>query len=79
MNREGIQPQHLTEFIKLVEDAPQITLEGVMSHFANADEPDSSFNTLQIENFKHMYATIETLVSTTTLEKIVYRHIANSA
>jgi len=48
-----------------------------MSHFANADEIDSSFNEKQIETFKSMFATIEKTVR--NLNDIKYRHIANSA
>ena len=77
MNREGIQEADLHDFLELLGTAKQITLEGVMSHFANADEIDSSFDHLQIENFKKMYQTIVSSVKNP--EHIRYRHISNSA
>jgi alanine racemase len=48
-----------------------------MSHFANADEIDSSFNKKQIETFKSLYAIIEKTINNP--DAVKYRHIANSA
>lgn len=77
MNREWIQEQALSEFIALLNKSKNITLEWVMSHFANADEIDSSFNEKQIICFKKMYQNIETHYI--KKHHIIYRHIANSA
>ncbi len=73
MNREGIQSWDLSEFLTLIQWS-NIRIEWVLSHFANADELDHSFCTIQIEQYKKMY------------EKImlawfdpVYRHIWNTA
>lgn len=74
MNREGIQKNELDEFLTLLQSAPWISVEGIMSHFADADNPDPTATQLQIENFKIMH------------EKILeygfesqYRHISASA
>ncbi len=77
MNREWIQESEHETFLTLLNSSENITLEWVMSHFANADEIDSSFNEKQIETFKSMFATIEKTVR--NLNDIKYRHIANSA
>ncbi len=74
MNREGIQIDELDEFLTLLQWAPRVTVEGIMSHFAGADEIDPTSMQLQVENFKRMH------------EKILnygfesqYRHISGSA
>ncbi len=74
MNREGIQKNELDEFLTLLQAAPRVSVEGIMSHFADADNPDPTGMQLQIENFKVMH------------EKIIeygfesqYRHISASA
>lgn len=76
MNREWIQEAQLIPFLDLLQTAKSITLEWVMSHFANADEVDSSFDIMQIEKFKHMYARIQQYTSASSIH---YRHINNSA
>ena len=74
MNREGVQMHELDDFMSVLKAAPQIELEGIMSHFACADSIDNAGMELQIENFKRMH------------EKILeygfeskYRHISASA
>lgn len=74
MNREGIQIHELDEFLEKLQAAPWITVEGIMSHFADADNPDPASMQLQVENFKRMH------------EKILeygfesdYRHISASS
>lgn len=47
-----------------------------MSHFANADEIDSSFDLQQIERFKQMYTRIQQYPCSSSIH---YRHISNSA
>jgi len=47
-----------------------------MSHFANADEVDSSFDLQQTEKFKHLYMLIKQYSCAHSLH---YRHINNSA
>lgn len=74
MNREGIQENELDDFLTLLQSAPWIALEWIMSHFADADNTDPTTLQLQVENFKRMH------------EKILeygfeseYRHISASA
>ena len=42
MNREGIQMHELDEFLTLLQSAPHIEVEGIMSHFACADSTDNT-------------------------------------
>lgn len=78
MNREGIQLHELWACMDLLHSSPNITLEWVMSHFANADEIDSSFDLHQIEEFKKMYSSIVHHPAC-SWKTIPYRHISNSA
>lgn len=59
MNREGIQFDELGRALELLKHQNILTLDGVMSHFANADELDHSFCKTQVSQFKRMYAFIE--------------------
>ena len=47
--------QDLPDVIKSLKNAPHITLEGVMSHLACADEIDQSSTLSQISRFKVMH------------------------
>lgn len=73
MNREGIQVQELWGFLDSLKWS-KIALEWVMSHFANADELDSSFCEIQVEKFKEMYDLIVQYWFSPQ-----YKHIQNSA
>lgn len=74
MNREGLQLHEMDEFLKLLQDAPWVTVEWVMSHFASADDVDPTVTHLQIENFKRMYEKIKEAGFDAQ-----YRHISASA
>lgn len=52
MNREGIPSEQLPIYLKQLERLPNIKVEGVMSHFASADEKSSPSNKEQIKNFQ---------------------------
>lgn len=51
MGREGITLEELPEFIRLIKEMSGIKVEGLMSHFASADETDFPQTNLQIANF----------------------------
>lgn len=48
MHRQGILPEQINDTIKIIKALRFINLEGVCSHFADADNPDDSFTKLQI-------------------------------
>lgn len=58
MNREGIQFLMLDNVLETLKKYPQITVEGVMSHFHSADAVNSAGMQEQIAKFKEMYYTI---------------------
>jgi alanine racemase len=48
MHRQGILPEEIIEAIELIKKNPNIVLEGICSHFSDADSPDTSFTEKQI-------------------------------
>ena len=77
MGRLGIQYSEAPAFLLELKKLPNIALEGVMSHFASADELDESgqhFTRLQTERFAWVLAEIRK-----TGFAPRYVHIANSA
>lgn len=51
MNRYGVRWTEAAMLAAQIATTPAITLEGVLSHFAQSDEPDKSFAMLQLERF----------------------------
>lgn len=49
MRRQGILPEEISETIKIINQNPKIELEGICSHFADADGEDFDFTNNQIE------------------------------
>ncbi len=56
MHRQGIQPKQLGSMLSLIKRYPKLKLEGVMSHLANGDSLDNSFNLRQTEIFDAVVA-----------------------
>ncbi|MFA6459430.1 MAG: alanine racemase [Candidatus Paceibacterota bacterium] len=48
MRRQGILHTEINEAIKLIKDNPNINIEGIFSHFSDADNPDTTFTQNQI-------------------------------
>ncbi len=52
MNRLGLQPDELDEYLDTLKQFPSLKLEGIMSHLADADnEIDNRFTLQQVETF----------------------------
>ncbi|MFA6536754.1 MAG: alanine racemase [Candidatus Paceibacterota bacterium] len=51
MNRQGVRAEELAESVKLIKANPRIELEGLMSHFSSASNPEQSFAKSQIEKW----------------------------
>ena len=59
MNRLGLQPAELAEYLKVLKHYPKLQLEGVMTHLADADDyRDDSFTHHQQEAFDQQVAAI---------------------
>lgn len=75
MNRQGFQLKALKYALEKIKTFPNIILEGVCSHLADADNPiDYSFTQYQIKNLDIAISLIESYKF-----KLKYKHIANSA
>jgi len=74
MNRQGLSPTKARAFAGLLADYPEIAVEGIYSHFADADSPAPTFTNLQMERFT---AALAEFMQAGIVPK--YRHIANSA
>lgn len=55
MNREGIQEDGLDSFLKELQSHPNLVVEGVLSHFFDADAMSDHTIEEQIQRFKRMY------------------------
>lgn len=74
MGRLGVPADRFHEFLKAFKTLPGIVLEGLLSHFAVADEADKSYSEIQVRNFRQALETAAGM----GLE-IPYAHISNSA
>src|SRR3989338_5281392 len=74
-NRQGLLPEAALELCKLIQQYPQLELEGISSHFANIeDNTDHSFALEQLQRFKQA---LELLAQQGIYPKI--RHMGASA
>ncbi len=50
LNRQGIKPEEIDDFLKMVREYPQLEVEGVCSHLASADDEKENDYTQMQEN-----------------------------
>jgi alanine racemase len=74
MGRLGLRGDHVIEDITAISDMPGIEIEGLLSHFSEADLADRSYAHLQLERFNAIQKTLSGI-----LKKEVFAHFANSA
>lgn len=70
MGRVGIAPSEAIAFITKVSSLPGLSLEGVFTHFAKAEDPEDTFTKEQFEKFRQIIA---------RLPQVSLKHSANSA
>lgn len=74
MSRVGVDPDDVLTMVNLISQNPYLQLEGVFSHFSDADGTDDTYSRLQMDRFKKV---------TISLKRHHYNvaiyHIANSA
>jgi len=51
MNRLGVQVGHLDAFLDLMDGLEHITIDGVMTHLAEAEDPNGAFTEAQLSSF----------------------------
>ncbi len=58
MRRVGVEPSDAGMLVRHIVEAPNVTMAGLCTHFAVADEPDNAFSATQIERFDAVCATL---------------------
>ncbi len=74
MARLGVFPEDMPSFLKMISKKTNLRIEGLFSHFAEADMPASAFTKKQLKRFKAVVALAQSLGFS-----IKYLHMANSA
>ncbi|MFC1771345.1 alanine racemase [Candidatus Margulisiibacteriota bacterium] len=74
MNRLGCGVERGLAFVKEIMELRNLYVEGIFTHFANAENPDSDYNTLQLEQFMSLLELLEE-----NHIRIPIKHAANSA
>jgi alanine racemase len=74
MGRIGVAPEDALPFITAAAGLPGIEVEGLMTHFADADLRDKHFAAVQLDRFESLLRSLEE-----TGVRIPLRHAANSA
>ena len=71
MNRLGVQPEKVNSFLLELEKMDNIELEGIFTHYANADAREDTYSRQQFNKFIDVLSNLP--------YKIPIKHIANSA
>ncbi len=74
MNRVGLTPEHTVSFIRKLRELPGLEVEGIFTHFADADNPESDYTDYQLRRFQYL---LEELISDGICPPV--KHAANSA
>jgi alanine racemase len=74
MGRIGVLPAEVTAFAARLARTPEVEVEGLISHFANADLADAELTQEQVRRFKEALAALRAAGISPK-----YRHLANSA
>jgi len=74
MGRLGIAIGELLDFARRIAALPNVRIDGLMTHFAEADSADSNFTHGQVSEFSRSIEILKTANVTPT-----FRHLANSA
>jgi len=70
MNRLGIYPEDLNDFMSSIKNLPGLEINGFISHFAVSDQPHNDYTKKQIQNFQ------DAIIPYTSNNMV--NHIANS-
>ncbi|MBN2101042.1 alanine racemase [Candidatus Dojkabacteria bacterium] len=74
MNRQGIENKDIPHFIKEINKAQNLELEGVLSHLADADSTDNSYTQKQLEYYRKAHKIVEEMSG-----EIRHSHLSASA
>jgi alanine racemase len=59
MNRLGLPLEEVADFVRALHNFPTIKVEGIFTHFAEADQPEQDFAQVQLARFSAVLATLE--------------------
>ncbi|MBN2875867.1 MAG: alanine racemase [Spirochaetales bacterium] len=83
MGRLGVSPSEAAEVALAIAAMPAARLEGLWSHFADADSVDESFAALQLERYREVLKSLDSAADTHAglrgIVRHMARHMANSA
>ncbi|HMQ53446.1 MAG TPA: alanine racemase [Anaerolineae bacterium] len=74
MGRLGLLPEEVADFARALHDHPRLTVEGIFSHLATADEADSAYSQRQFQIFQAAVQAVEA-----SGYEVPMKHLANSA
>lgn len=74
MSRLGVPHKQAVEFVKKIRTLDNLHIEGIFSHLATADKPDSAYTQTQIDRFAEILNNLENEGI-----NIEIKHLANSA
>jgi alanine racemase len=74
MNRLGLPVNDVPDFMGYLKQYPSLEVEGIFTHFACADDPDSDYTQKQLSSFRKLLSKLESSGSRFSL-----KHAANSA
>jgi alanine racemase len=77
LNRLGFEPQELADALERFLRLPELTIGGIFSHLASAEELDSPYTMHQVRTFEHALARVKPLLDRAGIAPL--RHIAASA
>lgn len=73
MNRQGLKQDQINQAIKIIKENRNLKLEGLISHFADADNTDQNFTDRQISIWNKVVENLQKYFS------IKYIHISNTS
>lgn len=74
MNRQGLYPHELQDFLKIAKKYKKISIVGICTHLADADSSDNRYSEMQMHRFEHA---LDVLNEHKIFPK--YVHLSNSA
>lgn len=74
MNRLGLSVNDVPDFLRYLKQYPSLEVEGIFTHFACADDPDSDYTQRQLSSFRKLLSKLESGGF-----RFPLKHAANSA
>ena len=59
MNRLGLRPEAVPQFLRELRQLPHLYVEGIFTHFATSDLVDKTFALVQFSHFQHLLSNLQ--------------------